>query len=178
MIRLVGHIIGMPILSHGEGDHLAILGQPIIHPDTGKIEAFWVKPLTLPFRQGVLLADDILEWKKYIYIKNDRAIAEPDEVIRISEILDRGSLFLDNRVVGESGRGYGKVFDLDFDDRIMYLRYLFVRKSFLFMHGPVRIFSYENVLEVQPSQILVKEEVEKGSEKIALADRRQPAMDA
>jgi sporulation protein YlmC with PRC-barrel domain len=161
MIRQVSQILGTPILSHAEGEPLGLLGQPIIHPDTGKIEAFWVKPLTLPIKQGVLLVDDITEWKKYLYIRDERVIAEPNEVIRIAEILDRKEYIFGNRVKGESGKGYGRVLDADFDDRKMYLRYLHVRRSWLFLAGKTRFFHFDSIVQVLPECVLVKDDGEK-----------------
>jgi len=112
---------------------LGIVEDVIIHPDTGRVEALWVKPLTLPYAHAVLPVDSIVSWKKHLYVKGEGALAEPDEIIRIAEILNRKERFVGNNVRGESGKEYGKVYDLDFDTRKMTLRYLFVENHFLFL---------------------------------------------
>lgn len=161
MIHQWSKIIGTPVLSYAEGTALAVIQDVVIHPDTGKIEAFWVKPLTVPIRHGILLADDIVAWKKNLYIKDERVIAEPEDVIRVSDILSRRTYFIGNKVKGESGKVYGRVFDLDFDDKTLYLRYLFAHRSFLYFKYKPCFFHFDGVIQVLPEFILVKEEAGK-----------------
>ncbi len=77
MIKFFSEIVGTPILDHSTGGLLGLIKDMIIDPDTGKIEAFWVKPATVPIVDGVIQVKSILEWKKNVYIKSDRDIAEP-----------------------------------------------------------------------------------------------------
>jgi len=180
MIHQWSTIIGTLVLSYEEGDPLARVEDLVIHPDTGKIVALWVKPLTLSFRYGILLTDDIIAWKRHVYIKDERVIAEPEEVIKIADILARKTYFLGNRVRGESGKAYGRVFDVDFDDKTLYLRYLFVRKSFLFFKYQPRYFHFDQILHVSPDSIVVEEDdrkKEKAKDEV-LVKEGQPVLDA
>lgn len=171
MIRSYSQIIGTPVLGHEDGTAIALLQDIIIHPDTGKIEAFWVKPLTLPLRNAIIQSDSILEWKKKIYIKDDREIADPEDIIKVSEILSRNTIFIGNQVKNEAGKMYGKVYDLDFNVDKLYLRNLYIQKSFLGFKFEQRIFHYDNIIKVLPEYILVKDIEEKK------AKAEEPALD-
>ena len=180
MIQEFNKIIGKPIVGSEDGAYLAVIQDIIIHPDTGKIEGFWVKPLTLPIKNGILQSDAILEWKKNIYIKDDKEIAEPDEIIRISEILSRETYFIGNTVKNESDEILGKVFDIDFDSKKLYLKNLHIEKSFLGFNQSQRIISYDNIIKVLPEYILVKDikEQKVKAEDGIVIDEKQPLMDA
>jgi len=178
MIRQLSHIIGTPILSHDEGHPLGQVEDIIIHPDTGRVEGLWVKPFTLPMRHAVLPSEGIVAWKKNLYVKDEGAFADPEEIIRISEILARKIRFVGNRVKSESGKRFGRVFDVDFDDRKMYLRYLFVQKTFLFFGWSSRYFHYDSIVQVTPEWIVVRDEEGKAVKEASLVDGRQPVLDA
>ena len=57
MIRAYSQIIGTPVLRHENGEVIALIQDIIIHPDTGKIAGFWVRPLTLPIKNAVIQSD-------------------------------------------------------------------------------------------------------------------------
>lgn len=158
MIKFFSQIIGTPILSHEDGDLLALVKDIIINPDTGKIEAFWVKSLTLPIENAVIKSDSIIEWKKNIYIHNEREIADASDIIRLSEVLSRNTFFIDNRAQNEDGGNLGDVYDLDFDSVKLYLRNIYTQKSFfLFWKYEKRVFSWNDIVRVMPEYILVKD---------------------
>jgi len=176
MIRQLSKIIGTHVLSHAHGEVLAIVEDVIIHPDTGKVEGFWVKPLTLPFRHAVLPWEGVVAWKRHLYIRDEQAMAEPDEIIRISEILARKTYYMGNRVRTESGKSLGKVFDLDFDESKMLLRYLFVRKSFLLFSMAAQFVHYDSIVQVLPDRIIVRDE-ERTVKETGLVEGRRPALE-
>lgn len=178
MIHQRGKIIGTPVLGFADGQPLGIVEDVIIHPDTGKVEALWVKPLTLPYAHAVLPVEAILSWKKNLYVSGDGALSEPDEVIRIAETLSRKEKFVGNRVRSESGKGFGRVYDLDFDTRSMMLRYLFVDKSFLGFKFQRRFFHFDNIVQVLPDVILVKDEEAKAEKEAILAEEGRAVLEA
>jgi len=180
MIRAFSQILGTPVVGHEDGALLAMIRDIIIHPDTGKIEGFWIKSLSLPVNNAILLSDSILEWKKNIYIKDVREIADADDVIKISEILSRQTDFIGNLVVNESGKNVGQVYDLDFDTNKLYLMNIYTHKSILgiYKYDP-RAFSFDSIIQVLPEYILVKD-IEDKKIKVKeelLADDKQPILD-
>ena len=173
MIRSIREIIGNPVVTQEEGMLVALIQDAIIHPDTGKIEAFWIKPLTLPIRNAVIQTDSIVEWKKNIYIGRENDIADPEDIIKISEILSRQTVFISNHVISGAGVRLGRVYDLDFDTNKLYLRNLYVQKSFLGFKFEQRVFNYDSIIEVQPDHITVKDK-QKGEETVL---DKQPLLD-
>lgn len=179
MIRSYRQIIGTPILRQEDGTLVAMIRDFIIDPDSGKIEGFWVKSLALPIRNAILKNDSILEWKKNIYIKDENEIAEAEDIIKISEILEKNTLFIGSQVKNEAGEFLGKVYDLDFDTEKLYIRQIYTQKNFLILNYDQRIFHNNTIVKVLPEYILVKDiEEKKVSEgEVQIADEKQPLMD-
>lgn len=180
MIKSVRQIIGNHVVGHEDGAVLALVRDIIINPDTGKIEAFWVKPLNLPVKNAILLADSILEWKKNIYINDERELAEADDIIKISEILSRNTQFIQNIAINESEDVLGRVVDVDFDTDKLYLKSIYVEKSILGLFKlSSRIFSYDSIIKVMPEYILVKDLNDKKVEvkERGLSKEKQPLLD-
>lgn len=179
MIKYFREIIGTPVLRFEDGSPLASIKDVIIHPDTGKLEAFWVKTLHHSFLYGILQTQDIVEWKKKIYVRGNEAIGDPADIIKIAELLSQNRLIMGNRVRTDRGVDLGRVFDLDFDTGQYFLRHIHVQKSFLglFKYQP-RILSYDLILEVLPDTILIKDKTEK-EEKIKepLIENKQILLD-
>ena len=162
MIKDYKSIIGIPILNFNDGNPLAILKDVIIDPDTGKIEAFWVKPLTIFASNAVIQSQDIVEWKKNIYIKNDSVITDPADIIKISDILSKATYIIENRVQNEEGELYGKVYNIDFDTKTYYLKQIYVQQSILgLINFSKRIFPFDSIIEVLPEVIIVSDKATK-----------------
>lgn len=157
MIKSYQQIIGTPVVRHSDGELLALINDVIINPDTGKIEAFWVKPATIPVSNAVLKSDAITDWKKKVYIQSENEIVEAEDVIRISEILSKNTYFIGNTVKNEAGDFIGTVYDLDFDTEKLYLRQIYTEKSFLIFSFSKRIFNSDSILKALPEYILVKD---------------------
>jgi sporulation protein YlmC with PRC-barrel domain len=164
---------GLPVFPFHGHEPIAFVQDVIINPDTGKLEALWVRPMLLPIAFGILDFNDIVEWKRNLYVRSENVIAEPGEIIRINAILDRNISFMKNNVVSESGEALGKVVNLDFDSRDGILRHLYVQKGFLGFSWERRVFDFASILEVTPEAIIVKDLELKSAEERA----RQFEMD-
>ncbi|MBU0706201.1 hypothetical protein KJ657_04420 [Patescibacteria group bacterium] len=162
MIRDYKSIVGAKVLEFDSGDLLAMVSGIIVDPDTGMVEAFWVKPATLPVGNAILRISDILEFKKNLYIKSDKLLAQAEDVIRISEILEDGRAFLGNAVQNEAGHSYGTCVNLAFDTKTFALKQIYSRRSILgLITLDERIFSYNNIIKILPEMILVNDDATK-----------------
>jgi len=162
MIKDFKSLVGAKILEYSSGQVLGLVSGVVIHPDTGVVEAFWVKPLTLPIKSAVLKASDVLEFKKHLYIKDDRVLAQANDIIRINEILDDGREFLGANVVSETGAPYGKCTNLTFDTVTYLLKQIYVQRVFLSLYVlDERIFSYGDIIRVLPGEIIVNDDIGK-----------------
>lgn len=162
MIKSFKSIQGEKVRHFHTGESLALLSWPIIDPDTGVIEAFWVKPLTLAMRNGIILTSNILAFKKNVYIRSDEVIVNPAEVIRIASILDDGRQFLNAHVQSEKGRQYGRIYDLCFSTETYVLRQIYCKKFFLgALSYDRRSFPYERILKVLPKKVIIDDDTTK-----------------
>lgn len=162
MIRDFGSLVGAKVLEHSTGQLLALVSGIIVDPDTGMVEAFWVRPLTLPHKNAVLKTSDILEFKKHLYVKGDRVLAQAEDLIRISEILRDGRVFLGASVQNEAGASYGQCVNLTFDSQTYALKQIYTRKSiFGLITTDERIFSYNDIVKVLPEAIIVNDDSSK-----------------
>ena len=180
MIKQYSHILGIPVMHFEQGDVLGTVKDIIIHPDTGKVEALWIRLKGALQGYFVLQTQDIVEWKKNIYVKSEEVLAEAGEIIKISEILSDGRLIIGNRVRTESGENLGRVTDVDFDTQQFYLRHLYIQKSFFGLKSyDKRILSYDLIVEVLPDCILVKDQTEKAEkEKASFLKEKDVVLDA
>jgi sporulation protein YlmC with PRC-barrel domain len=162
MIQFYRNVVAAPVLHYDDRSLIALIKDVIIDPDTGKLEALWVKPAKHPLSYGVIQMQDIAEWKKNVYVKRDDVVADPADIIKLADILSQKREVLGNSVQTEAGETLGKVADIDFDTETGYLRHLYVEKLFLgcFSYSR-RIFDYESVIEILPDRILVKGIAEK-----------------
>lgn len=159
MIRDFKSMVGAKVLEQDSGDLLAMVNGIVVNPDSGMVEAFWVKPATIPVKNAILKTSDILDFKKNLYIRSDKVLAQADDVIRISEILEDGRQFIGSRVQNEAGDSYGVCDSLSFDTDTYALKQISSRKSILgLMTLDERIFSYENIIKVLPDIVLVKDD--------------------
>ncbi|PIZ73998.1 hypothetical protein COY07_01195 [Candidatus Peregrinibacteria bacterium CG_4_10_14_0_2_um_filter_43_11] len=169
MIKLYQNNIGTAILRFEDGYPVAFMKDMIVDPDTGKIEAFWVKPTRHFLSYAIIQTQDIVEWKKNIYVKNEDVLVDPVDVIKISNILSQKREVIGNEVRTESGVSLGHVVDIDFDVQYYYLRNLYVQKRLLGLWSyQKRILNYETIIEIFPEYILVKDK-KQVREKIAEA---------
>lgn len=159
MIKDFRSLVGAKVLEYSSGQLLALISGIIIDPDTGMVEAFWVRPITLPVKNAILKTSDIMEFKKHLYIKSDRVLAQAEDVIRISEILAEDRELLNTRVLSEAEVSYGKCVNLTFDTQTYALRQIYARRSILgLITLDERIFSYNDIIKVLPGVVMVNDD--------------------
>lgn len=157
MKKFFNEIKGMPVCLFQNGLKLGFLLDPIIDSETGQIQAFWVKmgyfkkPLILP-------VSEIVEWKSRVYIKNQKALSEPEEIIRVHRILSKGVFILGNQVRSIAGNYLGKVRDLSIDLTFFKIDQIKFTKTFLGFEYSSRIISYKNIVRVLPKYILINDD--------------------
>lgn len=162
MIKDVLSIRGEKVVHFETGECLALLNLPIVHPDTGVVEAFWVKPLELPLKNAIILASDIIDFKKSIYIRSEDVIHDPAEIIKIATLLDEKRDFLYAMVQNEKGKRYGRIYNLSFSTETYVLRQIYTKRIAVGLFSfDFRVFPYERVLKVLPQVVIIDDEVTK-----------------
>ena len=173
MLKDILSIRGSRVLHQKTGDILAYLNWPIINPDTGVIEAFWVKSISTELKDSIILTSGILAFKKNIYIASEKNILDPVEVVRITEILKENRYFINATVKNELGKSHGKVFNLIFSTETFVVRQLYATHSiFGLFKFDQRFFPYDKVIRVLLGTILVDDD---STEKESLPAPAEPA---
>lgn len=148
-------MLGMPVISESDGHILGRIMNILIHPDNGRILAF---SLDFSFGKIVLPADVRGIFRELIVRDND--IAAGEDVVRISEVLERDCPVYAARVVAKNGKFLGRVFDYSLNIDMGMMTNIFVAKSFLgLVRWGQRIISFSNILEIRPGKIVVKSDL-------------------
>lgn len=177
MKRFHSQIVGTKIIHSKEGNILGVASSLIVDPKNGKIEALWVRPVTLPISNAIMTVGSIIEWKKNIYIESDAEFAEPSDIVRIADILEAKTEFVGNQVVSEEGVYLGNVVDLEFDDEKGFVTNIMTEKSFFIFGYSSRVFPYDSIIDVRPEEIIVKDlEIKKVKDEVVIK-KGQPALD-
>ncbi len=119
---------GMPVLDEG-GEPLGIIDAPVLHPDTGRVEGFFVR---LPgFFHGpdpFLSSQDILHWGTYVRIGDADALGPLEDRLRLAAIAESGRTIYGQRILTETGGVLGRCADVQFDTKMFQAEWLFPRK--------------------------------------------------
>lgn len=157
MQRIYSHCIGNSIVRYHDGMHLAQVKDILINPDSGKLEALWVKMNNSLGSRKILLSQDIVEWKLNIYVNDLDAFSVPREIVRLQSMIKQNSRIIANRVETKDGEYLGKVVDFSFDAKVMQLSNLYIIKSWLYFFAiERRVIPYQEIIEILPNKIIVK----------------------
>ena len=129
MLQLSATIANKPLLSLRTGRPVAVAVGPILNPNNLKIEGFYCRD-TFSKKELILLSQDIRELSPGGFIINDHeALSDPDDLIRLKEILKLRYSLVGKSVITESGQRIGKVVDYAFNDGLMFIIKLYVGQS-------------------------------------------------
>ena len=131
MLQLSASIVNRPVLSLRTGQPVATVTKPIFNPNNLKIEGFYCND-AFSKSELILLYQDIREVIKDGFVVNDHdVLVEPDDLIRLKDILEVGFELLGKQVVTISKDKIGKVNDYAADTETMFVQKLYVSQSIL-----------------------------------------------
>lgn len=143
----------MPVLDSETGELLGTVANILIHPDTGKVEGFFVRIPGLFAEQLFLGSDDIRHWGTRITVRGHDALSPVDDRVRLQPLLDGHRPVLGQKILTESGASIGRCRDVQFSTVDFRLEWLFPRKFFRWSL-PVPV---SQILEVKPEAIVIKD---------------------
>lgn len=157
-------IIGTPIIDDQSQQLVGVLADPLIHPDTGKIEGFFVHALLPELPPEVFLQSiDIIAWGTHVHMNRVDRLCPPDELIRLKSLLMDPRPFLGQYVRLEgSERLLGVCSDIQFDTRHFTIEWIFPRKFFVYRQ-PVAV---GDIHEVTKEAIWVRDPIRSIHEKV------------
>jgi len=142
--------MGLPLVEEGaDGSILGLLSGILIHPDTGRIEGFFVRSRSSLFVSSL----DISRWGTRVYVRNADVVSPIEDRIRLQPLLEDTRTVLGQKVLSESGARFGKCHDVQFNTDTMHIEWIFPKK--LFRWGVA--LPVAEILEVRPEAIIVKD---------------------
>jgi uncharacterized protein YrrD len=147
-------VIGLPVREDHAREACATLRDVLIHPDTGKIEGFFVAvPGFLRSEERFLQTMDILHWGKHVRIRDTEVLIPVEDVIRLERLLEEGRPVLGQRILTEGELFIGMCRDVQFDTKHFLLEWIFPRKMLRWGRG----IPASSIVEVRPDGIVVRD---------------------
>lgn len=160
MLQLSASLLNRPVLSLRTGTQIATVVEPLINPDSLKIEGFYCvdkfeKSKTMP----ILLVSDIREVIPQGYAVNDHeALSDPEELIRLKKIIEIDYQLIGKQIITENKTKLGKVSDYATEVETMYIQKLYASQSLLrsFTGGGLSI-DRNQIVELTRRNIIIKD---------------------
>lgn len=158
MLQLSAALLNRPVLSLRTSGVVATTLSPIINPNNLKIEGFYCAD-TFSKNNLILLTQDIRDiLTEGIAVNDHDVLTEPDELIRLKDILDIGFVIDGKLVQTEAKRKIGKVADYAADSQTLYIQKLYVSQSMLKNMGSSQLSIDRNqIVEITDRRIVIKE---------------------
>lgn len=151
-------ITGLPIRSLQDGTKLGEISELVIDPLNGKLLALLVNQKFLGGPKIISLKEIRQAGTSMIIVDSSYSIAEPDEIIRVKEVLDQKIRIIENNVVTESGQKLGKVKDYSVDLKGERLAKIYVGATLLKeLFKEELIIPYENIISITKEKIIVSD---------------------
>ncbi|MBA2279110.1 hypothetical protein H0V99_01550 [Candidatus Saccharibacteria bacterium] len=171
MLQLTKNITNVPIMSLRTGGKVATADKPLINPNNLKIEG-WLCTDHFSKKRLILLAQDVRDFVPQGIAVNDYdVLSEPDELIRLKEVLELEFELVGKPVVTTHRRRVGKVNDYAVDVTSMMVHKLYVTRPLYksLAHGQLSI-DRTQIVEITNRRVLVKDvDVKVGSQAVAPA---------
>lgn len=139
------------------GGQVATTREMIINPNNLKIEGFFCED-RFDKSQLVLLSQDIRDHiKQGLVVDDHEVLVEPDELIRLKDILKLRFELLGKPVVGANKQRLGKVTDFAIDGDSLFIQKLYVGQSLLksFSGGTLSV-DRSQIIEITDRKIVIQ----------------------
>ncbi len=165
MLKLIGSIKELPVLSLRTGQPVAYLESPIINPNNLFIEGWYVRD-SRTNESLILLPKDVREVINQGFIVDDHEVlSTPNELIRLKDTIKLGFDPLGLKVVSEAGKNYGKVNDFAFETASFYIIKIYSSQALIksLSGGPLSI-DRSQIIEITNRRIVIEDPVVKNDE--------------
>lgn len=159
MLVYASKLLGAPVLSMQSASSIGQISAFVIDPDSLKIIAFFVSGPLIK-NTNILVAKSIREYSKYgCVIDSIDELAEKDDIVKVSKIIDLNFNLNGLRVETKKGTKLGKVIDFTVTSDDFTVQQIIVKrplvKSFL---DPELTIPRSEIVEVTDYKIIVKNE--------------------
>lgn len=161
MLVSANRLIGTPILSMQATAQIATVESAIVDPDSLKIIAFRLSGGVIgKSTANILDVKSIREYSRYgMVIDSVDELVEPDDVIRISDVLKLNFSLINLKVETKKGSKLGKVSDYTVTDDNFTVQQIIVKRPMLkSLMDPELTIPRKEIVEVTDYKIIVKDE--------------------
>jgi sporulation protein YlmC with PRC-barrel domain len=158
MLKLSNTISGIDVMSLRTGGKVGTALEPIINPHNLKIEG-WFCEDHFSKQTLVLLTQDVRDFvPQGIAVNDHEALTEPDELVRLQEILKLNFALLGKQVVTNHKRKLGKVADYAVETTSMVIQKLYVARPVYrsITDGQLSI-DHSQIIEINDRRIIVRD---------------------
>ncbi len=158
MLQLSKSLLNRSVMSLRTGQPIATAVEPIINPNSLKIEGFYCSDR---FSKGtlVLLYQDIRDIIAQGFVVDDHdVLTEPEELVRLKSVMDIGFVLIGKAVETVSKEHIGKVSDYAVEIETMYIQKLYVSQNVFknFTGGNLGI-DRNQINEITDKKIIINE---------------------
>jgi len=148
------NLVGSAILNPDRESAFGTIKVIIVDPDSGKVLAV---SLDRSIDKVISFVD--LKWDdelRTFYVLNDDVVCSRSEIIRVDKLVSEGSFLNKQKVVTESGKNLGKLYDFYFEPELAVMSKIVTKKRFIFFSDTL-VIAHNNILEVDSSFIKVRD---------------------
>jgi len=162
MLELSASFIEQPVMSLRTGGPVAVIMSPIINPHNLKVEGFYCQDRFEKKKKGntlILVTQDIRDILKQGLVINDyETLAQPDELVRLRDVLQTKFELIGKPVETVSKQKVGKVIDFATENSTFYIQKLYIAQSLLksFSGGQLSI-DRTQIVEITNKKIVIQE---------------------
>jgi len=159
--KFASELIKKPVLvkqaiQSGEGALVGLVEDLIVNPDNGELAGFIVREGFGKNSLKTLGSKDVLGISSDFYlIPNYETLGELDEIVRLKNIMDKGTKITGNKVYTFSGTYLGRVFDYTIDLRSFMISRIYVGGKALGGFGKQHIIGYKQIISIEKDRITV-----------------------
>lgn len=172
MLVAANKLIGTPILSMQAGGAIGRIIDFIVDPDTLKIIAFRLEGPVINRNSNILDVSSVREYSNFGMVIDDTdELVAPDDVVKISKILELNFSLIGLKVETKKGSKLGKIIDFTVTSEDFTVQQLIVKrpaiKSFI---DPELTIHRKEIVEITDYKVIVKDEEKILKEKAAKED--------
>lgn len=161
MLKLYESTKEMGVMSLRTGGPVASLGEPIINPNNLFIEGWHVRD-SRTNENLVLLSQDVRDVLPQGLVINDHEVlAEPEELVRLKEIMGLNFRLSGLRVTTVGGKSYGKVSDFAFETSSFYVQKVYASQSLVKnFTGGMNSIDRSQIVEITNRRLVIEDPTE------------------
>ena len=155
MLRLSNAFYDRAILSLRTGGKIGTAVQPLINPNTLKLEGWYAKDSGQK-GEFVVLSSEVRDFiTKGLVVNDHEAITDPDDLVRLKPIIDLKFELIGKAVYTESNQKLGKVVDYAVDEGF-FTQKLYVNPPILKgLSGNQYLIGRDEIIEITDKKIVV-----------------------